>query len=542
MVATQNRVITKIEANPLLLRRNTETQRMKVAAYCRVSTDNDEQLNSYEAQIKYYTEAISKNPKWIFSGIYADEGITGTQVNKRKNFLRLMHDCEKGKVDYILTKSISRFARNTVDSLSWVRKLRAMGIGVYFEEQAIDSLKAENEMLIGLFSVIAQSESENISGNVKWGIRHSMQEGKFATNFECFGYIRGEDGVPKINEEQAKTVKLIYNSYLDGNSVIQIKRILEEKKIKTYYGNDVWGREAIRNILSNEKYVGDLMLQKTFSADCISKKVKKNRGELAKYLISNNHPAIIDRDTYNMVQLEIARRGSKSKKSQKSITEQGKYSGKYVLSEILVCGNCGCHYRRTSKPKNGKRQFVWRCINRIENGENVCSAPGVEETKLHNAICRCLNRMFSDKDEAMELLKSNLSYVIAGDGNSLNAYAIENEIKLLTEKADENVEMAYKTTGDKERFLSATKQIYEKIAVLREQLDLAKKQMNNQNNIANEVERLFSIFKSESLNFEEFDEITIRRLVECVRVAPDRSITVILKGGMQVTDSSFYND
>lgn len=540
MVATQNRMVTKIEANPLLLRRNTETQRMKVAAYCRVSTDNDEQLNSYEAQIKYYTEAISKNPKWIFSGIYADEGITGTQVNKRKNFLRLMHDCEKGKVDYILTKSISRFARNTVDSLSWVRKLRAMGIGVYFEEQAIDSLKAENEMLIGLFSVIAQSESENISGNVKWGIRHRMQEGKFATNFECFGYIRGENGTPKINDEQAPTVRLIYNSFLDGNSVNQIKQMLEEKQIKTFRGKSRWENAVIRDMLTNEKYVGDLMLQKTFSVDCISKKKKKNRGELAKYLISNNHPAIIDRDTYNAVQVEIARRSSKSKKSSKAITELGKYSGKYVLSEILICEKCGSHYRRTSKSKNGKRQIIWRCLNRIENGEESCNAPGLEESKLHAAICRCLNKMFTDKDGAMELLKSNLSYVEAGDGNSLNAYAIENEIRVLTEKADENISMAYKTTGDKERFLSLTKSIYKKIAVLREQLEIVKQQLNEQETIKTEVERLFSVFQNEDLKFDEFDEITIRRLVECIRVSEDRNITVILKGGMQAKDTSFY--
>lgn len=539
MVATQNRIVTKIEANPLLLRRNTETQRMKVAAYCRVSTDNDEQLNSYEAQIKYYTEAISKNPKWIFSGIYADEGITGTQVNKRKNFLRLMHDCEKGKVDYILTKSISRFARNTVDSLSWVRKLRAMGVGVYFEEQAIDSLKAENEMLIGLFSVIAQSESENISGNVKWGIRHSMQEGKFATNFECFGYIRGEDGVPKINEEQAEIVRLIYRRYLDGNSLEQLQDYLKNNNIKTHRGKDVWCKEVIRSLLTNEKYVGDLMLQKTFSVDCISKKTKKNRGELAKYLISNNHPAIIDRDTYNAVQLEMARRSSKSKKSRKTITEQGKYSGKYVLSEILICENCGSHYRRTYKNKNGKKRYVWRCINRIENGEQICDAPGLNEDKLHEAICRCLNELFTDKADAMELLKSNLSYVIAGDNNSLNAYAIENEIKMLMEKADENVEMAYKTTGDKERFLSATKMIYKKIAVLREQLDLAKQQMEEKCNLKNKVDELFSVFQNENLVFDEFDEITVRRLVECIRVSKDRTITLILKGGMQTSKNIF---
>ena len=537
MEAVAMKTVTRIEANPLLVKNNNEMKRLKVAAYCRVSTDDEEQLNSYEAQIKYYTETISKNPSWIFGGIYADEGITGTMVKKRKNFLRLMRDCEKGKVDYILTKSISRFARNTVDSLSWVRKLRAMGIGVYFEEQAIDSLKAENEMLIGLFSVIAQSESENISSNVKWGIRQSMKNGKFASNFDCYGYRRGEDGIPKIVPEQAEIVKLIYERYLDGESLDQIQSFLKRENIKTYRGNDVWGKEVIKSVLTNEKYVGDVMLQKTYCADCISKKVKKNRGELAKYLVSNNHPAIIERETYNLVQLEMARRGSKSKKSVRTLTEQGKYSGKYALSELMICGECGSHYRRTSKSKNGKRQYVWRCINRIENGAKVCDAAGADESRLHAAICRCLNKMFLDRDETFDLLRSNLSYAIAGDQNSLNAYSIENEIKQLTSQADDNITMAYKTTGDKERFLSIAKSIYEKIAILRNQLEVSKRQMEESNNTTAEVDRVMSMFQNESMNFNEYDDIIIRRLVECIRVSKSRTITVILKGGMQAEES-----
>lgn len=216
MQANSSRVVTRIEANPLLSRTSTEFVKKKVAAYCRVSTDSEDQLNSYEAQIAYYTEAIAKNPNWTFAGIYADEGITGTATTKRKDFLRLMRDCEKGKVDFILTKSVSRFARNTVDSLMWTRKLRAKGIGVYFEEQAIDSLKAENEMLIGLFSVIAQSESENISANVKWGVQQRMRSGTYMTNFNCYGYRKGDDGIPVIVEEEALIIKKSTSYLLTG--------------------------------------------------------------------------------------------------------------------------------------------------------------------------------------------------------------------------------------------------------------------------------------------------------------------------------------
>lgn len=216
MEAAAQKRVTKIDANPMLAKKRSDTKRLRVAVYCRVSTDDEEQLNSYEAQIAYYTEAIAKNPSWTFAGIYADEGISGTMTKKRKDFLRLMDDCEKGKIDMILTKSISRFARNTVDSLSWVRKLRAMNIGVYFEERAIDSLKAENEMLIGLFSVIAQSESENISANVRWGVQQRMKNGTYCSNFTCFGYKKGTNGIPEIVPEQAEVVRTIFDKYLDG--------------------------------------------------------------------------------------------------------------------------------------------------------------------------------------------------------------------------------------------------------------------------------------------------------------------------------------
>ena len=187
-VYTATRTVTKIEANPLIYGKKDECQRLRVAAYCRVSTDEEDQLNSLDTQIQYYTSKIAENPNWTLAGIYPDEGITGTRTDKRDQFLKLMRDCEKGKVDYIITKSTSRFARNTVDSLSWIRKLRSMGIGIYFEEQNLDSLKAENEMLIGFFSVMAQSESESISANVKWGIQKRMRAGTYSVRFNMLGY------------------------------------------------------------------------------------------------------------------------------------------------------------------------------------------------------------------------------------------------------------------------------------------------------------------------------------------------------------------
>lgn len=536
MEVNLRKTVTKIEANPLLFKSNRQSSKLRVAAYCRVSTDEEEQLNSYESQIAYYTEAIAKNPSWTFVGVYADEGITGTVTSKRKDFLRLMRDCEKGKIDMILTKSISRFARNTVDSLSWVRKLRAMNIGVYFEEQAIDSLKAENEMLIGLFSVIAQAESENISANVKWGIRQSMKNGKYCSNFSCFGYKRGSDGVPEIIPKQAETVQVIFDRYLDGDSVDQIKTYLEKNNHKTLTGKCVWDKKIIRNMLQNEKYAGDLMLQKTYRPDCLSKKTKINRGELPKYLISNNHPAIIERSKFNRVQMELARRSSKHKRSSLGITEQAKYSGKYALSELLICGECGSAYRRTGKTKNGKRQYVWRCINRIEHGEKTCDAVGAEEQKLHTAVCRCLNKMFTNKDETMRLLENSLKYVLSGSENDRDAYIIEKQIQQLQSESENLMEMMEKTDGDTERYLAEIENNFAKIKALRNELDILNKSaMDNGTN--EEFDRIITMFRDTDTSFEKFDDIVIRRLVECIRVMKDRRIVVVLKGGFSAEES-----
>ena len=536
MEVNLRKTVTKIDANPLLFKSNKQSSKLRVAAYCRVSTDEEEQLNSYEAQIAYYTEAIAKNPSWSFAGVYADEGITGTVTSKRKDFLRLMNDCEKGKIDMILTKSISRFARNTVDSLSWVRKLRAMNVGVYFEEQAIDSLKAENEMLIGLFSVIAQAESENISANVKWGIQQSMKNGKYCSNFSCFGYKRGNDGIPEIIPEQAEVVQLIFDLYLDGYSLNQIQEHLSQKGIKTVKGKDIWEKKAIKDILENEKYAGDLLLQKTYRPDCLSKKTKINKGELPKYLISNNHPAIIERSKFNRVQMEMARRSSKHKRSSLGITEQAKYSGKYVLSELLICGECGSAYRRTGKTKNGKRQYVWRCLNRIEHGEKTCDAVGAEEQKLHSAICRCLNKMFTNKDETMKLLENSLRYVLSGSTNDSDAYIIEKQIQQLQGESESLMEMMGRTDGNTDKYLVEIETNFAKIKALRNELDILKNSEKISEEMNSEFKRILLMFQNTNVSFNEFDDVVVRRLVECIRVMKDRKIVVVLKGGLSAEE------
>ena len=317
--------------------------RQRVAAYCRVSTDSEEQINSYTAQKAYYTQKIEESPDWELAGIFADEGITGTSMKKRKEFNRMITACKRGGIDLILTKSLSRFARNTVDCLETVRMLKARGIGVIFEKENINTLTESSEFLITLFSGFAQAESESLSSNIQLGIRMAMKEGKVNFHYRSMlGYQRGADGKPEIVPEEAEVVRRIFRRYLEGCSEGQIQRELTQDGIATAKGVKAWSHQIVHNILTNEKYAGDALLQKTFTTDCISKKVKKNTGELPQYYIKDNHPAIIPRDIYQRVQEEMARRTSKRKILQKSgKTEQGKYSAKYALSERLVCGECG---------------------------------------------------------------------------------------------------------------------------------------------------------------------------------------------------------
>lgn len=540
---TPVRTITKIEANPILSSRKDEYRRLRVAAYCRVSTDEEDQLNSLETQMQYYTSKIAENPNWSMVGIYADEGISGTRADKRDQFMKLMRDCQKGKVDYILTKSTTRFARNTVDSLTWIRKLRAIGIGVYFEEQNLDSSKVENETLIGFFSVMAQSESESISGNVKWGIHKRMRNGTYAVRFDMLGYRKGDDGQPYIVHEEAEIVRALFNRFLDGATMGQLKEFLESQNILTRQGKAEWSASVIRKMLSNEKYVGDVLYQKTYCVDCISKKVKVNRGEVTRYLISNNHAPIIDRDTFNLVQAELSRRNSKNKKMDSAITEQGKYSGKFALSELLICGSCGSYYRRRAKVANGKTTQYWRCINRLEHGKKYCKdSAGIEEQMLQETICRCLSKMLEDSQEVYSLIQSNLAYAVSGNSAALDVHLIETQMKQVKQDADNMMEKMSKTEGSTELYEKALSELFEQLVALRTQYEQARAQSEQSESVNAEVQRILNILQNTEISFTEYDDLTVRRLVECIQVCGKDKIIVTLKGGYQAEEELRRND
>ena len=381
---------------------STYDGKKRVAAYCRVSTDSEEQLNSYEAQKSYYTQKIEDSPDWEMAGIYADEGISGTSMKKRTEFKKMITACKRGHIDLIITKSLSRFARNTVDCLETVRLLKANGIGVYFEKENINTLTESSEFLITLFSGFAQAESESLSKNVTWGKQKSAEAGKVDFQYKkMLGYRKGTDGQPEIVPEEAEIIRRIYRRYLAGRSLGQIKLELEQDNIPTAQKVERWSSAVIHNILTNEKYMGDALLQKTYITDCITKKVKKNMGERPMYYVENNHPAIISRETFDQVQKEMTRRSSKRKVLQKSgKTELGKYSGKYALTELLVCGECGSPYKRVTWARNGKKRIVWRCVSRLEFGTKYChNSPTLDESRLHNAILAAMNEYAAIRQE-----------------------------------------------------------------------------------------------------------------------------------------------
>ncbi len=396
---------------------------LRVAAYCRVSTLLEQQESSFEAQKSRYTEMILSNPNWNMAGIYADDGISGTDMRKRDEFNRMLQDCEAGKIDLVLTKSISRFARNTADMLNVIRRLRAKEIAIYFEKERINTLEDTGEMLVTILGSQAQEESRNLSENTRWGIARRFENGTVMVNHKKFmGYTKNEDGELVIVPEEAEVVRLIFRLYLEGMSVAGIKRHLEGKGILTATGLNKWNEATIYQMLSNEKYMGDALLQKTYTADYLTKKKLKNNGEIRQYYITDDHEAIIPREIFHAVQQEMRRRAERHRPA---LTKQAKekkkgYSSKYILSNLLLCGECGHPYRRLTWTRNGEKRIVWRCASRAEHGTKYCQhSATLEEGPLQRAVMQAIRRVARDS-EFGSTMQNNITLVIGMYADSID--------------------------------------------------------------------------------------------------------------------------
>lgn len=527
--------VTIIPAKVQTAENRDKYHQLRVAAYCRVSTEQEEQQNSYQVQIAYYTDLINRKKEWTLAGIFADEGISGTQTKKRTEFNRMIRMCKNKKIDLVITKSISRFARNTVDCLEYVRQLKDLGIGVIFEKENINTLTMTSEFMIALYGSFAQAESESISKNVSWGKEKAYREGKVQFQYKyLLGYKKGTDGKPEIVPEEAEIVRLIYALFLDGYSMTRIKKILENKGYLTAQGKKVWNESLIRSILKNEKYVGDALLQKTFTSDCITHKVVKNHGERPMYLVTDHHVPIVDRDTYNRVQQELARRSSKRKVSDKTTTEQGKYSSKYALTELLICGHCGTPYRRTTWAARGKKQIVWRCISRLEHGKKYCpDSPTIKEENLHQGIIKAINNYYSCRNDIARILKANIGTVLECQGQE-EIIAAENRLKEIDRARNELVGLIATGGCDEDKLDSEFEKLYEEEQSLSERLAMLKSKNQTSAETQAKLDKIIDMIEHEKFELETFDNVLIRKLIECVKVLSKTEILVIFKGGYEV--------
>ena len=510
-------------------------KQLRVAAYCRVSTEQEEQQNSYNVQIAYYTDLINRKKEWTLAGIFADEGISGTQAKKRPEFLKMIRMCKKQKIDLVITKSISRFARNTVDCLEYVRQLKDLGIGVIFEKENIDTLTMTSEFMIALHGSFAQAESESISKNVSWGKQKAFAEGKVSFQYKhLLGYRKGENNKPEIVPEEAETVRMIYDLFLDGYSMTDIAKRLTLLERKTAHGKTEWHREIIRSILKNEKYAGDALLQKSFIVDCINKKAKKNNGERPMYLVTDHHEPIIDRDTYNRAQQELARRTSKRRISDKTITEQGKYTSKYALSELLICGNCGTPYRRCVWTARGKRQIVWRCISRLEHGTKYCSdSPTIHEDKLHRAILRAVNEYLGCRNEIAKILKANIGSVLECQEQQ-EILNLEKRLKELDKARNEFISLIASGNCDEDKLDNEFAKIFNEEQSVNKRLEELKQKVKMSADTQNKIDSAMEMIEDEKFTLEVFDNIIIRKLIECVKVLSKEELLIIFKGGVEI--------
>ena len=532
-----NKVVKFIPANPEVAAEKSAHRQLRVAAYCRVSTDDEEQLTSYEAQKTYYTDKIMTNPAWTMAGIFADEGITGTQARKRPEFLRMIRLCKQKKIDIVLAKSISRFARNTVDCLNYIRVLKELGIAVIFEKENINTLETDSELITTMMGAFAQAESESMSANIRWGKRQAMREGKVSFQYtRLYGYRKGQDNTPEIIPEEAEVIKSIFKSYLAGETLRAIKDRLNAENATPPGKGEEWSVAAIQRVLRNEKYCGDVLMQKTFVSDCISGKVEKNNGQLPMYLVENNHEGIIDRQIFQRTQSEIARRaGSKAPSKKTASTGLTRYSGKYALTERLVCGECGTLYKRCTWTQKGEKRIVWRCISRLDYGKKYChNSPTMDEVPLQNAIMEALNSIMAERTvlirQITDAMQTELNPI---QGEFMSMGDIDSRIAELNARTNKLMKEA-KDNGGLAAYSDQFKEIMNEIAELKKRKAAIAAQQADNIEMANKTAAAVEAMNNFSAEITEWDDTLVRQLVDTVKVLAKDKILLILKSGKEI--------
>ena len=516
----------------------------RVAAYARVSTNSEEQLTSYEAQVKHYSEYVKSRAltdNWQFVEVYTDRGITGTSTAKREGFNRMIEDALAGKMDLIITKSVSRFARNTVDTLTAIRRLKEHGVEVYFEEQNIYTLDGKGELLLTIMSSIAQEESRNISENVTWGIRKRFADGKVSMPYKRFmGYRRGEDGIPKIVEAEAKIVRGIFRRFLEGATSTMIAKELNEADVpcpacKSRLGeNEIgaekadrkkarWSASTVESILTNEKYKGDAILQKTYCTDYIQKTFVENDGsEIPKYYAQNSHPAIISSEVFDLAQMEMEWR--------KSL--HGSYSGKSCFASRVVCGDCGAFYgSKVWHSTDAYRRVIWRCNGKY-TGEKKCTTPYITQAELEKAFVGVMQRVIREKAAITAACREKLEDLDTAELD-VEVTRLENEASYVAERLHKLIEENARVRIEQAEY----QREYDTLATEYDRIDAQINAMEDRNRDKGKRRRKLEIFLGllEKMEVREaFEPYTFATMVEKVVVGRDGRLEFYFRNGMIV--------
>lgn len=498
--------------------RTNLTKRLRVAAYCRVSTDSEDQLNSYKSQVKYYTDLIKSKPEWDLAGIYADEAITGTQVTKREDFQRLINDCMNGDIDMIVTKSISRFARNTLDTLKYVRMLKEKGIAVFFEEENINTLTMDGELLLVILSSVAQQEVENISANVKKGLKMKMQRGELVGFQGCLGYdYHPEDKTITVNEEEAEIVRYIFRRYTEGAGGSVIAHELENLGYKTKRGSTRWAETTVIGIIKNEKYKGDILMGKTFTLDPISKRRLDNFGEEDQFYIRDHHEPIISEEMFDKAQ-EILKRRAKPRRLGTD-GKREKFSRKYAFSCMLECGFCGGTLTRRSWHSGSQyNKVIWQCVTATKKGKKFCpDSKGIAEETIEQAFIESYRLLCQNNKDVLDEFIARTEETLSGNNASKQLSKIEKDIAALEHKRAKLVDMRLEEIIDKETY----EQKYFDLSSQIDQLQKQREDLQQSAETESTMKRRISEFRKtleQNEVLDTFDRYVFESIVEKVIV------------------------
>ena len=509
--------IIRFTATPL-----TSTKRRRVAGYARVSTDHADQVTSYEAQVDYYTNYIKNREDWEFAGMYTDEGISATNTRHREGFKRMVEDALAGKIDLIITKSVSRFARNTVDSLTTVRKLKDKGIEVYFEKENIWTLDAKGELLITIMSSLAQEESRSISENTTWGQRKRFADGKVSVPYKRFlGYDKGPNGTLVVNREQAETVKEIYRLFLAGYTFHSIAAELTRRGIPTPGGCKNWSQSTIRSILTNEKYKGDALLQKRYTVNFLTKEMRENKGEVPQYYVEHNHEAIISPEVFDQVQEAMERRR----------TGGNRYSGVSIYSSKIKCGDCGGWYGAKVWHSTDKyRKTIYRCNNKFKHH---CQTPHLTEADIQQIFLRAVNKLITEKQEIIENIR-DLQQTLCQTGDLEKAQAQhEADMKMLAGLTEQCIAENARIAQDQSAYQKRYDDLAKRYDEAKQAYEGTVKAIQHRKTRAEQLDGFIQTLEAQA-PVTGFDETLWSSLVDCITVYGEGDVRVTFKDGTEI--------